>query len=121
MQRSIVAPCRVDRGFAEEVVYGDASSYAAVHACRSRSAGAQGLAGRSVCRSLRRALYACVATVGLLTRAPESRESPDDLSNRAERRIIGTIGLGLPLLLYLVAAWRPQDPSVRRGLCAAIG
>lgn len=46
--------------------------------------------------------------------APQSPpESPDDLSNRAERRIIGTIGLVLPLLLYLIAAWRPQDPSMR--------
>jgi uncharacterized membrane protein len=47
-------------------------------------------------------------------------ESPDDLSNRAERRIIGTIGLVLPLLLYLIAAWRPQDPSMRWRLLPSI-
>lgn len=40
-------------------------------------------------------------------------QSPDDLSNRIERVIIGIVGLGLPLLLYLIAAWRPQSGQSR--------
>ena len=39
--------------------------------------------------------------------------SPDDLSNQRERILIGAIGLVLPIVLYLVAAWRPQFPDAR--------
>lgn len=46
--------------------------------------------------------------------------SPDDLSNRVERIIIGTVGLLLPFLLYLIAAWRPQNPATRWQLLPSI-
>jgi hypothetical protein len=39
--------------------------------------------------------------------------SPDDRSNQVERILIGVIGLVLPIVLYLIAAWRPQIPSAR--------
>jgi hypothetical protein len=37
------------------------------------------------------------------------REVPNDLSQRAHRRIIGVLGLLLPLLLYVFAGIRPTD------------
>jgi hypothetical protein len=47
-------------------------------------------------------------------------QSPDDLSNRVERVIIGVVGLALPLLLYLIAGWRPQSPATRWQLLPSI-
>jgi hypothetical protein len=37
------------------------------------------------------------------------RDPPKDLSQQAHRRLIGFLGLGLPVLLYVVAALRPTD------------
>lgn len=49
--------------------------------------------------------------MGMLVRTPHSLgENPDDLSNHVERTIIGAIGLVLPWLLIVIAAWRPEDP-----------
>jgi hypothetical protein len=47
-------------------------------------------------------------------------ESPDDLSNHAERTLIGVIGLLLPVLLVIVAAWRPVDGAQRWSLLSSI-
>lgn len=52
--------------------------------------------------------------------AQSLKSSPDDLSNRVERTIIGTVGLALPLLLYLIAAWRPQNSAARWQLLPSI-
>jgi hypothetical protein len=38
---------------------------------------------------------------------------PDDLSSHAHRQLIGSLGLSLPLLLWLIAAWRPTAPLPR--------
>lgn len=46
--------------------------------------------------------------------------SPDDRSNKRERIFIGVIGLLLPIVLYLVAAWRPQFPEARWALLPSI-
>ena len=57
----------------------------------------------------------------LIKVAPQSPEqSPDDLSNRIERVIIGFVGLALPVLLYMVAAWRPQSTATRWQLLQSI-
>jgi hypothetical protein len=40
-------------------------------------------------------------------------DKPKDLSQQAHRRIIGVLGLLLPLLLYLVAGLRPNAPLPR--------
>ena len=42
-----------------------------------------------------------------------TRDKPRDLSQQAHRRIIGVLGLLLPLLLYLVAGLRPNAPLPR--------
>lgn len=47
-------------------------------------------------------------------------QSPDDLSNRIERVIIGFVGLALPVLLYIIAAWRPQSAATRWQLLPSI-
>ncbi|MGH7617354.1 MAG: hypothetical protein ACREPM_09020 [Gemmatimonadaceae bacterium] len=47
-------------------------------------------------------------------------DSSDDLSNRAERVIIGAIGLVLPVALILLAAWRPEHPEERWKLLESI-
>jgi hypothetical protein len=46
--------------------------------------------------------------------------SSDDRSNQKERILIGVIGLVLPLVLYLLAAWRPEFPSSRWTLLPSI-
>lgn len=57
----------------------------------------------------------------IIKAAPASLgQSPDDLSNRIERVIIGIVGLALPLLLYLIAAWRPQSSASRWQLLPSI-
>lgn len=57
----------------------------------------------------------------LIKFAPASLgQSPDDLSNRVERIIIGVVGLALPLLLYVIAAWRPQSSATRWQLLPSI-
>lgn len=47
-------------------------------------------------------------------------QSPDDLSNRIERVIIGFVGLALPVLVYIIAAWRPQSAATRWQLLPSI-
>jgi hypothetical protein len=47
----------------------------------------------------------------LVTNPQAHRDSPDDLSNRIERTLIGAIGLFLPTLLVLIAAVRPEQPG----------
>ena len=39
--------------------------------------------------------------------------SRDDRSDNAHRQLIGYIGLALPVILILIAAWRPIDPAAR--------
>ena len=46
--------------------------------------------------------------------------SLDDRSNKRERIFIGVIGLLLPIVLYLIAAWRPQFPEARWSLLPSI-
>jgi hypothetical protein len=41
--------------------------------------------------------------------SPGVLAAPDDLSQRAHRRVIGVLGLVLPALLYLLAGMRPTD------------
>lgn len=44
---------------------------------------------------------------------PKPRDPPADFSQRNHRRLIGTLGLVLPILLYLVAGLRPTAPLER--------
>ncbi len=44
---------------------------------------------------------------------PLAGDTQQDLSQRAHRRLIGVLGLLLPVLLYLVAGLRPIDPLPR--------
>ena len=48
------------------------------------------------------------------------KSKPDDLSSYAHRQLIGYIGLLLPLLLYLIAGWRPVHGMPRWGQSALI-
>jgi hypothetical protein len=54
------------------------------------------------------------AGVGSMTRVPR------DLSQRAHRRLIGFLGLVLPLLLYSVAGLRPTTGLARWGLLPSV-
>src|SRR5687768_11290817 len=40
-------------------------------------------------------------------------EARDDRSDNSHRQLIGYIGLALPLILVLIAALRPPDPTAR--------
>ena len=42
---------------------------------------------------------------------PEGPEAPDDESSRSHRQLIGSVGLALPILLWLIAGLRPNDPA----------
>jgi hypothetical protein len=55
--------------------------------------------------------------VKLPTQAPAR---PDDLSQRAHRRVIGALGLVLPPLLYLLSAARPTDDLPRWTLLGSV-
>jgi hypothetical protein len=43
-------------------------------------------------------------------RKPRAAPKVIDLSSRAHRQLIGSIGFWLPLLLWLIAGWRPTPP-----------
>ena len=51
---------------------------------------------------------------------PSSRDEPEDLSQRAHRRVIGLLGLFLPVLLYLLAGIRPTDGLPRWDLLNSV-
>jgi MFS family permease len=44
---------------------------------------------------------------------PNPPPGSDDVSGRVHRRLIGSVGLVLPLLLYFIAAVAPNDPAHR--------
>jgi hypothetical protein len=44
----------------------------------------------------------------------------DDLSSYVERQFIGSLGLALPILLWLVAGWRPTDGLPRWGVQSSV-
>lgn len=45
---------------------------------------------------------------------------PDDLSGHAHRQLLGYLGLSLPILVWLAAAWRPTEGFERWGLLGSI-
>ncbi len=61
--------------------------------------------------------------MALLTQAPPAAQQytpsltpssdPEDLSGRLHRQLIGVLGGALPLMLWLIAALRPNDPAAR--------
>ncbi len=60
-------------------------------------------------------------TKNLIKRAAtDPGNSPGDLSNQIERRMIGAIGLVLPLVVYVLAAVDPVVPSMRWQLLESI-
>ena len=58
----------------------------------------------------------------LETEAPNglSAPAPDDRSSHVHRQLVGALGAALPLLLWLVAAFRPVDPARRWDLLGSV-
>lgn len=52
--------------------------------------------------------------------APKAPAGSDDVSGQVHRRLIGSVGLLLPLLLYFIAAVAPNDPTQRWKLLGSI-
>jgi hypothetical protein len=54
------------------------------------------------------------------TRKHDPKPENDDLSSHAHRQLIGIIGLLLPPMLWLIAAWRPLEGSNRWDLLGSV-
>lgn len=54
------------------------------------------------------------------TRKRDPKPATDDLSSHAHRQLIGVIGLLLPPMLWLIAAWRPVEQANRWDLLGSI-